>query len=278
MRIVALGLSLLTLTACYDFKGERGRLGFSTDATVDGGEKWSPHTPLASGARPRLEVGEVLRTGKEPEGDVRFDSTRGVSRLADEGGVLLAGEGRGWVGAEVDGVRDEFRLRWKEADRGRLIDPLAALLGLEPALDEVFIAEGHSATLGYSVLDRRGDPLGFVPDQLEISADPELLIAVDGSLEFSAARSGLYRLFIAWPGAKPTELEVEFIDPQDIDRIELTEYRDGADCALLAQLYSGSDPVISSDGFVWSHDDSTGPLAICGAEVSVSWGDLRASP
>ncbi|MCB9676647.1 MAG: hypothetical protein H6737_16135 [Alphaproteobacteria bacterium] len=280
MRIAILTLGILGLTACYDFAGERGKLGFDTDATLDGTRPWTPETPLAEGARPRLAVSEILAKDAEPEGPATFDGSRSIALHRDEDHVVVEGSGRAWIGAEADGVRDDLHLRWAKAAGGVLVDPIAAMIGEQPVLTEVLLVEGGTESVGYAVLDARGDLLGHVPEQLDIRTGDALAVDVEsgGRLALNGVTPGVTDLVVQWPGARPTTVHVEVIAAEAIDGIRVERHLVAGECGLRAVLTSDGVPVRGATGFVWSHDDTREPYAPCATDVGVRWGDLAATP
>jgi len=99
MRLISLTALIVCLTACYDFKGDQQKLGFSSDAMV-GAQPWTPSSPLADGARVLIKVGEVLATEESPDHTEFFASN--LETWKTESGIGIAGaDGR--VEATGDG-------------------------------------------------------------------------------------------------------------------------------------------------------------------------------
>ncbi|MEZ4316643.1 MAG: hypothetical protein R3F61_04045 [Myxococcota bacterium] len=276
--LVLVPMGLLALTACYDFQGDRARLGFRSDATVDGSRAWTPEHPLAEGARPQLEVSEVLATESEPRGPSRFEGSRSVAlEPADGGTVFLSGSGRGWVGAEADEVRDDFSVRWVKAEGGTFLDPIAEVAGNPSALDGLVVVEGGRLPVQYVLHDKRGHALGWVLDQLEVRS-PEEGARLDHDAELglllTAGEPGHHEVGVQWPGTRATLLPVEVIEAVSVDGIAIESLDVGGECVLHAFLLREDQPVHGGTGFRWSHTDTAEPFAPCEPDVVVAWGDL----
>lgn len=253
-RLFALSLSLLGLTACFDFAGDRGHLGFSTDARVDSLVPWTPSLPLARGTQPGVAVGEHLADGQEPK-EVKLRTSRAL-QLVDG---RLHGERRGWVEADADGVVDQFHVTWRDADQ-ITSGPVGA-----PNEDDVLgILADHPSAVAIGLVDRRGGPLGFVPDELEVESSA-LMEWKDDVLHVTTATSTSMTLY--WRGLSHT-VNLQIVDEDDlalsIERLEL-----GGQCTLVAVADASGIPVLDPGEVVWSHSEATGPFAPCADHVEV---------
>ncbi len=287
--LTAATLGLIALTGCYDFAGDRERVGFVTDATIDGRTAWTPDTPLAEGSVLHLEVGEILKTEREPEGPANFEGSRHLTLTPHDQGVHVeAGARRGWVQVEVDGVRDDFRIQWAQPDIGYLVDPIDQLLVEAGALDPEFdamvegltVVEGGSVELGYVLHDRRGAELGYTPRQLQLTSDaPEIahLTAEEGerALVLTGGRAGGTTIDVAWPGLPGTRIPVDVVSTGQIDGLVVEELEVAGECVVHAMLTSHDARVAGASGFAWTHDDTDEAWAPCPAEdepADVHWG------
>jgi hypothetical protein len=272
--ILSAALGFVALTGCYDFAGDRERVGFSTDATVDGHEAWTPETPLAVGTILHLEATEILGTEEAPIGPARFEGSRHLEITPDDDGVTLRSEmRRAWVQVDVDGVRDDFRLRWSPAARGRLIDPIDRLLAeadptIVPVVDGLTLLEGGALPLGYVLEDRAGTPLGYVAGQLALTTDAEGIASVtvgpDGrSLVVAGIATGGTAIEVAWPGAEPLQVPVDVVSAGQIDDLLVERLEVDGKCVLHAMLFSDGAVVAGATGFDWSHEDTDDAFANC---------------
>lgn len=260
MRLLSVTLALCALTACYDFTGSREKLGFATDATLDGFHPWTPEHGLANGARPLLKVTEILSTEKAPD-QVTFDGSD-LEIAPEEHGAYLSGRGRAWVHAEADGIRDDFRLRWTRPERLHVLTATSVLVGDPAPAQSLLIVKGETVPLALGLTDRRGRPLGWVADQMRVSS-PTLETGLSSHLQIRAANLGVTELTVSWHGLAQT-LSVEVISAEDVDFIEVREIDDDdGDCVVLATGVSEDREVTGLSSLVWSHTPETGPLVPC---------------
>lgn len=258
-RLVPVALALIALTGCYDFTGEAGRLGFSSDATLDGHTPWTPAHALASGARPSLAVSEILATGEEP-GSARLETSRGLVAHPDEGAFVIAGED-GWIGAEADGVRDDLHVRFRRARAASFVDPASVVLGEPEALTHVAILRGEPTPVGLIVLDRDGSALGWVGDQLDVRVDGALTLATHDGLELSA--HGPARIRASWPSGRAATLDVQVVDRADVPRARVLELDTPDGCVAVARFEVDGVPLLVGDGVTWAHTDEDEPAVEC---------------
>ncbi|MCB9668136.1 MAG: hypothetical protein H6734_01565 [Alphaproteobacteria bacterium] len=253
-RLVTLPLVLLGLTACFDFAGDRGELGFLTDARLDLHTAWTPAYALAEGTSPRLAVGEILATGQEPK-HVQLSVDGGPARED----VVLDGHGRAVVTAEADGVRDRFVARWRPVEALQV----GRMLGED--LEEVGVLPGVPSPLGIGLRDRRGRPLGFRLADLDLDGtadvwedDGLVLVATDTEASVTIGFADLTASVTLVP-----------VDPETIElTVERLEH-DGR-CLLVARASSEGLPVLDPGPVRWSHTSETSAYAECGEDVRVA--------
>ena len=168
-RTIAAALCLL-LAACYDFEGEAGVLGFSTNL-IAGPATWTPDRAVARGTTLVAQPTEWLETGAD------VTETDGLEQKSRRSAGTLWWEGH-----------DGFHARFARAQSGHLVDPSRAVLGL-PALEPKFaVVAGTEVIVSAGLVDRRGQPLGYDPADLTVDASGALSAWVepDGGLHISA--------------------------------------------------------------------------------------------
>lgn len=258
-RLAPLALALAALTGCYDFTGEAGRLGFSSDATVDGHTPWTPAHALAAGARPTLAVTEIVASGDEPT-STRLETSRSLVAHPDEGAFVIAGED-GWIGAEADGVRDDLHVRFRRARGASFVDPASILLGEALELTDVAVLRGEPTPVGLIVVERDGSPLGWVPDQLDVRVDGPLTLGTDDSLELVA--DGPARVRASWGNGRAATLDVHVVGRADVAAGRVLELETPDGCVAIARFEVDGVPVLVGDGVSWAHTDEDDNAVEC---------------
>lgn len=257
-RVLFVAAALCALTACYDFTGESGRLGFSSDATLDGLHPWTPDRALAVGAEPTLAVTELIATGETPDRST-LSTSRSIRALPDDEGWVISGDD-GWIGAEADGVRDDLHVRRAKPRTAVFLDPGS----MEPLpIDEAAVLVGQPTWIAFSLLDRTGAPLGWVAEQLDVGVHGALTASTERSLEITAHTSGPAELNVRWPNGPSAHLQVSAIDADAIDRIEVLEVDRAEGCAAVARAWADELPVLGVDAFTWEHTDERGAVVPC---------------
>ncbi|MEN0060561.1 MAG: hypothetical protein AAGA48_00350 [Myxococcota bacterium] len=180
MRTFVLAATV-ALAGCYDFVGERGKVGFGTDLYVPGGMTWTPRTPIASGS----VVGVVAlcavdsATGDcEGEQDMTGElMARGIDvgrkRLPEWQESVFAIRGqdgdRGVVRYEDEDRHDRFRVQFSE--------PVAASVVPEhseqdPAQAWAVLSE-RATQFEVWLTNSKGEGLAFPVDQLWVDTDTD---------------------------------------------------------------------------------------------------------
>lgn len=251
-RMLLLPALLLFTTACFDFAGERGELGFLTNAVVRSGTKWSPDHALAAGTRLTVDVGEHLEDGREPE-DVRWKVSRTLVQTNTGAGVGIEGLERGWVQAEADGVKDWFRVRWREADHLTV-----TRVGSSDDLERVAVLEGVVSPLDVQVRDARGRPLGHLPADLELEG-------AELHEEVVHVRPGVDAVRIGFDGLYTT-VRLESVTTEEVELVVTSTTLRGR-CVWEATAWAGDTPVLWPGELSWSHTESTEPWVDCGSDT-----------
>jgi hypothetical protein len=255
MRSLVL-LTPVLLAGCFDFAGDRGRLGFVTDAKVDLVAAWTPDRSIARGTVLAVDVGEHLADGREPEAVVL---TAGRTLEAGDEGWRITRAG--WIQGVADGVRDHFRVRADDAD-ALVVGPLGDAGRDAPVYA---VRDDGPSAFGVGLRDARDRPLGFVPADLDLS--------VDGTVDWDdglpvVTTDGPAELAVTWGDLSRT---VE-LEPVPLDALTLTVRRVqlGDTCALLVLGEARGLPVLDPSPVRWSHTDDSAPFVPCPEEGDVS--------
>jgi len=109
-------VGLVLLTGCYDFVGERGRIGFASSLATGTERPWSPELAIAAGSIVQVAATCLVGGGDESDCDTSFGGTYrargldGVTRWSDDGDprFVFGGEAgdRGVVHYEDERERD----------------------------------------------------------------------------------------------------------------------------------------------------------------------------
>jgi hypothetical protein len=231
MRLLTTAGVLLLTTGCYDFEGDYGALGFTSDATV-GWARWTPEAALADGTSVR--VTPVTRVGKDDQEplDLRARARGDAEVVIDGASVTLTAWGGDasvtWRGDATDRVRASWR-------------PVADVT-LEGALDRHFqggtgdgtvrVMRGAVAALAPVLRDASGAPLGYHPDALGVIADGDAEAWIDSGVVFVAA-SGDGALTITLDGDVVGAVGVADAHPSDVDTLRVDAHPQGDDAFLV---------------------------------------------
>lgn len=281
MRLLTTAGLLLLMTGCYDFEGDYGALGFTSDATV-GWAKWTPESALADGTPVR--VTPVSRVGVEDEEALALHArARGdAEALIDGASVRLTAWGGTatvvWRGDATDRVRAYWR-------------PVADVT-LEGALDRHFpnaegdgtirVLEGSVAALAPVLRDANGALLGYNPDAIGVIAEGGAAAWADSGVIFiTAAGDGALTLTLA--GDEVGALTVAAARPEDVAALRVDAHPHDDDAFLLrasawdqhGNRLFGAAPAWSDavDATSDEHADIAGAPA--GATVTASLGDTE---
>ena len=212
MRIARLLPAAFLATGCYDFQGELGQLGFSSNLITRSGQSWSPEQPIS--ADTPVEVGAT--TGLTIESDepprveaavagtlVALDPTGGqiafTGEAGDSGRVLFWGE-----------ATDRFSVRFHDPAQVVLFTPDGTRLSQAP----LTVIEGAEVRLLPEVHDAWGQPLGWSAEQLE----------AHGTHTLSAQSvAGTILLTATGPGTLSAELDGLPLLQQPIETIAVSE-------------------------------------------------------
>lgn len=222
MRPLSVLLALLSLsTACYDFKGDLGRVGFSSNLRLSSGA-WTPAHRIASGATAAFAPSEDLANPDAKLDDlVASVSGHTLTTWVDEGTTFVSSDrGRGVV-AWHGRLSDRFKVDFEDPARAALPDPLAVMLKVEDAPGErLALITGVPWTGTLRLADRRGRELGWNPDQVELQATGGVSAWVEeGSMMVTADGDG--EIAIAWMGQPVATVPVRAADAGEVVEIEV---------------------------------------------------------
>lgn len=166
VRIAAVAVALFACTACRDFEGDLGRLGFLSNLQVDAKTKWTPDHPIAAGTRAIFAASEVIGQDDEtPDVIGRVDGPL-VGEALPDAHLAVSGRGRGVVWFEGE-TSDRFEVEFVPAVGASLADPAEAL-GIAAA--DFALVPGAEVTLSPSLYDRRGRQLGYDSEDIDVGA------------------------------------------------------------------------------------------------------------
>jgi hypothetical protein len=216
-----------SVTGCYDFTGELGRIGFVSNLSVRADQKWDPTHPIASGTRAEFVAVEVVGTGSEEEPDVT-GRVRGRSLEVEEDGATVAvrGIGRARGTATFRGeARDRFSFGFLPASHLTLVDPVLAAIAEEDVdTGAVGVVPGATLVLWPEVVGPRDQVLGWDPEALVPSAGGPVSAWREGAeLHFAAdGRAGERgTVDLQYLGRTLSEVEVVLAEPDDVEDLEL---------------------------------------------------------
>jgi hypothetical protein len=175
MRRGWIAVSLLAF-GCFEFAGDRGEIGFTSNLRVDG-EPWTAEGPVANDTRATFVATERLVDEAE-DFDVVGHATRALTTIAADGSsiTVTGADERGTVWFDGD-AEDEFQVRFAAPAEVRW-RPLAA-----GQAGEVRILAGTTVPVAAALRDRKGRPLAYAVDDagmdLELTADGDGAVWVD---------------------------------------------------------------------------------------------------
>ena len=175
-RLVFLPVLFVTLAACDEFAGDLEHLAFGTNLRV-GTTAWTPEQGVAAGTAVQVFPGSILGRETQPEAPVVRGSVKGgvTSATAENCGNCVRFVGparsRARVAYTVDGVYDEFRVKFEPATRFELLTEDG------PATE---VVAGGEVPFGALILDAWERPLGYDPQLLDVSATGPLSAWQDG--------------------------------------------------------------------------------------------------
>ncbi len=231
MRLLTTAGVLMLTTGCYDFEGDFGALGFTSDATV-GWAKWTPESALADGTTVRVTPVELVGKDHQEPLALRARARGDAEAVIDGASVTLTAWGGEasvtWRGDATDRVRASWR-------------PVADVT-LEGALDHHFPGEagdgtvrvlgGAVAALAPVLRDATGAPLGYHPDALGVIADGHAEAWIEGGVVFVAA-SGDGAVTVTLDGDTLGVVAVGAARPADVDVLRLDAHPHGDDGYLV---------------------------------------------
>lgn len=253
-RLVVLTGALCTLTGCYDFAGDLGKIGFFTNLTVDG-QPWSPTAPIAAGARFAVGVADYLDRDDDDNLHV-VESVRGAARPA-----VVTPEGTLWSGQ--DGARarfiysgdvyDEFTVRFVAVDHGTVL--------AEPgtAAEPLAMLAGSDAVAWVGLRGARGQRLGYDRNELTAASDGAVSAWVaDGDLHLSAdgdpGESGT--VTVRYGDRVVATMPVAIIDASDLAATRAKRTCDKCETWLVVTHDTDGARVIG-DGLTWNGRPAT---------------------
>jgi hypothetical protein len=259
-RCLVLSLGLAALTGCYDFKGDRGALGFSSNLHTAPGRSWTPDAPIASGTRGEFIASERLDSGSErPDVTGSFDGellSALVRDLVDEDGVprssamAVTAKRRGRGTVRYDGeVADQFDVEFAPLDQV-VLERADALLDQDAgiAASDWAIVPGKTRSLWPTLLAADGRPLGYRLPDLDASAD--------GSLSAWQDASGVIRVVAEGEPGEDGEVLVQLRD-RTVQRVPF--------------VLADPSEIVSLQLVPLSFSDDTGETAV--VVVAVGWLD-----
>jgi hypothetical protein len=232
LRLFTVTALLLSLVGCYDFQGDAGRLGFSSNLKGDGWLAWTPDMPIAAGSTVHVVAAELInpppgtKTDELPAVHGRVDGPVTLGRGEVDQEVVFTGMGRGAVTVTYTGVVDD-------SFSARFAPVAGATLSAEPSLADRHLAKaafalapGSTTALFPSLTDRRGRVLGYDPDALTVVADGPISAWIDqGMVDLSAdgadGQSG--HLALRYAGRTVWEDDVAIVDPSAVTELSLAE-------------------------------------------------------
>lgn len=251
----ALLLTCLALTGCYDFVGDRGHLGFSTDLVVDGVLPWTPERPVALGSVFTVAVTEDLQDPEtEPEGYTAHTAA-GLHLIEGDGErveVAADGPGTAWfTGPKHDG----FSVRTGAAARAILAAPLVEA----PALDALAIVVGARVPLALGLRDASDRPLGYPAQQWTLSVDGGSATRLEdapGVWWVRADRAGPLAVSAEGPSEVVDGPELVGVERTDVTEVELVAIEDGASLLLVPVGWTDDElPVLGlRPAWAWDGD------------------------
>lgn len=213
--LVMVGLGLAGLTACYDFEGDLGNIGFRSNLMV-GHEGWNPGYGIASGTEAAFYAAELI-------GDEDADFVATGSLVSDDLDVTLdEGKTLAIYGSTGTGVvkyrgtrRDRFDVRYATPQS-------AALHHRNGVHDRVGVAL-HSEVDGFLVQlrDRDGSLLGYNADDIDLVPDGRVSIwgTSSGHVLSTAGNPGGVTLHHL--GIELGYVDVVAVDPSDVVALEV---------------------------------------------------------
>jgi hypothetical protein len=232
-RLLALSLALVSLTACHQFTGDAGALGFASNLKVDGMVDWSPRQPVASGTHVRVAATELLhpsegQSTEDPQVVGRVTGNVDVAATDEPSVVAFTGVGRTSATVRFVGdAEDWFTARFAPVVVGGL-SPEPALLDRDLAAADLALVPGSTAALCPSLTDRRGRSLGYDPADLTVDASGAVSAWLDADgLVHLAADGGdgeAGTVALAWKGRTVWEGDVAIVDASAADDLTITTH------------------------------------------------------
>jgi len=175
MRLTLLApcaLLIAILPGCYEFTGELDKLGFTSNLALGSLGSWNPDHGIAQGTAARFSATQLLDSDDGEPPNVSAVAKGRLDVLASEGRDIVV-TGRGGT-IRYDGqTTDLFRVDFRPIDEVVLQDGFALLAGLDEVLPQHFaMVVDVPMPVTASMVDRRGEPLGWATDQLEVFMEP----------------------------------------------------------------------------------------------------------
>ncbi len=223
-------LAGLGLSGC--FEGDLGRIVFDSNLWVDG-VWWTPEAGVVDGQVAQFRADKRVGGNSDEVPDVT-GSVRGGLQLVARDGPEVTVSGRSVRGrVSFDGeVADHFHVRFAAPEHGGwIVHP-----GLDPIFDTLGVIEGAEVLATVAIRDRRGRPLGWSPDSVELVAEGGLSIwATDDAGVWTVSGDVLGpHPVVAALGAEGLELPsvrvVAVADLVDVTREERCDLGEDTDC------------------------------------------------
>ncbi|MEQ1565851.1 MAG: hypothetical protein ABMA64_09460 [Myxococcota bacterium] len=225
-------LASLGAAGCFDFVGDRGRIGFATNLVVDG-QPWDARSPVADHTVAQFLA--VERIEDQRSDGLTFEShARGLDQVEQSGGsiAVTGAHQRGLVWFTGD-AEDQFSVaftapetvQWRHAFGGEVGD--------------VWIRAGATVPLAAAVRDRRGRPVAYAHTEqssdLTVEADGDGVVWADApSFAVNAGDTGPMTLRVSLLGRPLPAAAVTVVPDSAVVSVELAPIRIGEVCGALA--------------------------------------------
>lgn len=240
-RNIVLLVPILALLGCYEFEGERGRIGFVSNLRLNNRHAWTPDSPIAAGSFVAVFAQERLNSdSEEPPAVQGAPSGALIPMTAErEGTVEFTGEDgdagtlRFW--GEVD---DHFHARFTRAAAASIAHPWEPLDGL-PSRGELVVVPGETIILSTLLLSAQDELLGWPVQRLQVSgAGGVSAWTEEGMLHLIADGEGAVLLDV--PGIGRWAVPVYTAEASAVESVTFSVDRDGEFILAACWLPDGS--------------------------------------